>query len=143
MAEIKTKSNWKNIIVIDENQKEIFRLEVGEKIQAKPPKNVSTLYKKIMLIRDKQFKLNTSNLFKRQFMEMINNPANFSNIYPPHPPIINLNKTENKESKNENSQEITIDSEFNLLTNINDEQSADDFFVDAEYNNSTSQYFLF
>lgn len=84
MSKCKCVRNWKTISVVDESKKEIFKLEVGEKIEARPSKNVSTLYKKIMLIRDKQLKYISN--FLMPIMKSENNPINSSHKFVQPPP---------------------------------------------------------
>lgn len=124
------------ITVVDDDQKEIFQLEVGEKIKEKLQKNVSTLHKNIMLNREKYIN-NKSNSSYKPSLKLTSNTIIFARKYSQTPqwpllpqPNINSNENDNGISKNENPQEIEFDFDFDSFTMMDGEKS--DFYFSTE-----------
>lgn len=141
MWDKKCRSKWKTITVIDENKIEVYRLEVGEKIQKEYCKNLSTFYK-LQLIKRKQAN-NTKNESRKPILKLTANTVVFSRDYTP-PLNVDINKNNNdnsnERSTNENFLEFADGFEFDNFTMIDKEQS--DSILSPEYEELLNKFFL-
>lgn len=141
MSKNKATTKWKNIIVVDDNKKEMFKFEVGEKFQindqSKPRKNVSTFFKSLFLGKDG----NNKPFFpKKPTLQMTQNITIFSRELMQSqqlPAMINFNESE---TQTEDLRTFEDSMDLDGFT-IMDKEQADLLFT-PEFE-KVNKYFLF